>query len=92
MLYKQMEINGKCSNFQKMGIIKSQDIITLKIIIWIKFIMTLKCKGLFQVYLYKKGLIRYSLDMNIEKEAHLKRIYELIDERKYLTEKEDNKP
>jgi hypothetical protein len=30
--------------------------------------------------------------MNIEKEAHLKRIYELIDERKYLTEKEDNKP
>jgi hypothetical protein len=30
------------------------------------------------------------LDMNIEKEAHLKRIYELIDERKYLTDKEDN--
>jgi len=47
MLFKQMEINGKFSNFLKMEIIKSQDIINLKIIFWIKYIMTLKCKGLF---------------------------------------------
>ncbi len=51
MLFKLMEINGKCTNFQKMEIIKSQDIINQKTIIWIKYIMTLKCKGLFQVYL-----------------------------------------
>jgi hypothetical protein len=30
--------------------------------------------------------------MNIEKEVHLNRMYELIDERKYLIEKDEENP